>query len=125
MTSLVDCLDYTTQKGKPPRRAIPPPLFFIEENPTLEEGHCRQNSTLNHGRLKSLSLTAVNDGGLGSGADGAGRGAKGLKLLHDLHGGVISNLAEDDVLAIEPRGDNGGDEELGAVAGKRSKRTEC
>jgi len=29
---------------------------------------------------------------------------------------LISDLAEDDVLAIEPAGDYGGDEELGAVA---------
>jgi hypothetical protein len=29
---------------------------------------------------------------------------------------VVSDLAEDDVLAIEPAGDDGGDEELGAVA---------
>ena len=28
---------------------------------------------------------------------------------------VVSDLAEDNVLAIEPTGDNGGDEELGAI----------
>lgn len=71
-----------------------------------------------------LSLTAVDDLGLGSGADRAGGGAEGLKLLHDSHGSLIGNLAEDDVLAIEPRGDNGGDEELGAVAEVEQKR-EC
>jgi hypothetical protein len=32
------------------------------------------------------------------------------------HGLDIGDLTEDDVLAIEPRGDDGGDEELGAVA---------
>jgi hypothetical protein len=29
---------------------------------------------------------------------------------------VIGDLAEDDVLAVQPGGDDGGDEELGAVA---------
>ena len=52
----------------------------------------------------------------GRGADGTGGGTKGLDLLDDVHGLLISNLTEDDVLAVEPRGDNGGDEELGAVA---------
>nr|XP_003188721.1 hypothetical protein ANI_1_1028064 [Aspergillus niger CBS 513.88] len=61
-----------------------------------------------------LQLTAVDDGGLDGRADGAGGGAESLDLLHDLHGLGIGNLTEDDVLAIEPRGDNGGDEELGA-----------
>lgn len=71
--------------------------------------------------LKSdnLELTAANDGGLDSGADGTGGGAKSLNLLHDVHGGSISDLTENDVLAIEPRGDNGGDEELGAVAAEK------
>ena len=63
-----------------------------------------------------LQLTAVDDGGLDGRADGAGGGAESLDLLHDLHGLGIGNLTEDDVLAIEPRGDDGGDEELGAVA---------
>lgn len=67
----------------------------------------------------SLELTAVDNLGLDSRADGAGGGAEGLDLLHNLHGFGVSNLAEDDVLAIEPRGDNGGDEELGAVAAEK------
>ena len=46
----------------------------------------------------------------------AGSGASGLEGLDNVHGLVIGNLAEDDVLAIQPAGDNGGDEELGAVA---------
>jgi hypothetical protein len=36
-----------------------------------------------------------------------------LDLLDDLV--ALEHLAEDDVLAIQPRGDGGGDEELGAV----------
>ena len=71
--------------------------------------------------MSFLVATAVDDGGLDSGADGAGGGAEGLDLLDNLQGLIISDLAEDDVLAIEPRGDNGGDEELGAVAGKEGK----
>jgi hypothetical protein len=69
--------------------------------------------------MNCLVATAVDDGGLDSGADGTGAGAEGLNLLDDLHGLLISDLAEDDVLTIEPRGDNGGDEELGAVAEKK------
>lgn len=64
----------------------------------------------------SLQLTAVDDLGLDVRADRAGGGTEGLNLLHDGHGLGVSDLAEDDVLAVEPGGDNGGDEELGAVA---------
>jgi hypothetical protein len=40
MTSLVDCLDYTAQKGKATKngQSSPPPLFFVEGDPTLKEG---------------------------------------------------------------------------------------
>lgn len=96
----------------PPRTAnLSSPHYFCSgRTHTPKEGLCRQNST-------HLSITtAVDDGGLGSGADGAGGGAEGLELLNNLHGGLVSNLTEDDVLAIEPRGHDGGDEELGAVA---------
>jgi hypothetical protein len=44
-----------------------------------------------------------------------GSAASGLELLYDLHACIICDLAEDDVLAIEPGGDDGGDEELRAV----------
>lgn len=72
--------------------------------------------------MSFLVATAVDDGGLDSGADGAGGGTESLDLLDNVQGLGISDLAEDDVLAIEPRGDNGGDEELGAVA---RKKREC
>lgn len=65
---------------------------------------------------KCLQLTAVDNGGLDGRADSTGARAERLDLLDDLEGGIVGNLAEDDVLAIEPRGHNGGDEELGAVA---------
>lgn len=50
--------------------------------------------------------------------DGTRAAATGLNRLDNTHrGGVVAwNLAKDDVTAIEPAGDNGGDEELGAVA---------
>lgn len=48
--------------------------------------------------------------------DGTGAATAGLNRLDDPDGLGICDLAEDDVLAIEPRGNDGGDEELGAVA---------
>lgn len=50
--------------------------------------------------------------------DGAGAATASLDGLDDAHRGSITwnNLAEDDVAAVEPAGDDGGDEELGAVA---------
>lgn len=71
--------------------------------------------------LKTSTLllgTTVDDGGLESCADLTTARAKGLEFLDDLHAVLISNFAEDDVLAIEPRGDNGGDEELRSVAAR-------
>ena len=71
--------------------------------------------------MSFLVATAVDDGGLDIGADGTGGGTESLDLLDNVQGLGISDLAEDDVLAIEPRGDNGGDEELGAVAREKKK----
>jgi hypothetical protein len=48
--------------------------------------------------------------------DGTTGGAAGLDGLDDGDGLGVRDLAEDDVAAVEPRGDDGGDEELGAVA---------
>ena len=48
--------------------------------------------------------------------DVAAARASGLKSLDNVEALLVSDLAEDDVAAVEPRGDNGGDEELGAVA---------
>merc|ERR1711879_967243 len=47
--------------------------------------------------------------------DGTAGGAASLDGLDDTDGLGVSDLAEDDVAAVEPRGDDGGDEELGAV----------
>lgn len=41
-----------------------------------------------------------------------------LNLLDEV--GTLLDLTEDDVLAIEPRGDDGGDEELGSVGARAS-----
>jgi len=45
----------------------------------------------------------------------AGTAASGLESIDDIQRLLVSNLAEDDVLAIEPAGDDRGNEELGAV----------
>ena len=66
--------------------------------------------------FSNLQLTSVNDGGLDIGAHGTSVAAESLDLLDDLHGFLVGDLTEDNVLAVEPRGHNGGDEELGAVA---------
>lgn len=55
------------------------------------------------------------DGGRLAVLDLAGVAASGLDRLDNPEGLLVSNLTEDDVLAIEPRGDDGSDEELGAV----------
>jgi hypothetical protein len=48
--------------------------------------------------------------------DGTAGGAASLDGLDDGDGLGVRDLAEDDVAAVEPRGDDGGDEELGAVS---------
>lgn len=58
-----------------------------------------------------LELAAVSDDDAGLGA--AALAALRLHLLDDVH--ALDDLAEDDVLVVEPRGHNGGDEELRAV----------
>jgi hypothetical protein len=40
--------------------------------------------------------------------------AKQLQLRYDIH--PMDNFTENDMLAIKPRGRNGGDEELGAIS---------
>ena len=64
----------------------------------------------------NLSLTAVDDGGAGVVLDSTALGASGLEGADNIHGGLVGDLAEDDVAAVQPRSDDGGDEELGAVA---------
>jgi hypothetical protein len=66
--------------------------------------------------IAEVCLTGGNDGWLLAVVDLARSAAGGLKSLDNLQGIGVSNLAENDVLAIEPAGDNSGDEELGTVA---------
>ena len=70
--------------------------------------------------MTALALlgTSLGDGRGGLVLDAAGRRAASLERLDDAValGVTRSDLAEDDVAAVEPRGDDGGDEELGAVA---------
>lgn len=63
-----------------------------------------------------LSLASASDGGCLLVLDGTAAAAGGLNGLDDTLGLVVRDLAEDDVLAIEPRGYDGGDEELRAIA---------
>ncbi len=62
-------------------------------------------------RDRYLELAAVGDDNLGPG--GAAVRAERLHGLDDLH--ALDNAAEDDVLAVEPRGLDGAEEELRAV----------
>lgn len=115
---MTNSVDYIVQKGKATKnKTASPPPRSKQETPRFKEKEslCRQLQ-LDPKGFSILELTAVDDLGLDGRADGAGGRAEGLNLLHDLHGLGVSNIAEDDVLAVEPGGDDGGDEELGAVA---------
>jgi hypothetical protein len=65
--------------------------------------------------LSCLQLTAVDDGGLLVELDGTTARTSSLKGLDDIKGLLVSDLTEDNVASVEPRGNDGGDEELGAV----------
>jgi len=58
-----------------------------------------------------------NGGGSTTATDGTGGGTASLDGLDDGHGGdvTVGDLTEDDVTAVEPAGDDSGDEELRAV----------
>jgi hypothetical protein len=65
--------------------------------------------------MSFLLAAAVDDGGLDGGDDASGAVTGLLESENGLEGLLISDLAEDDVLAIEPAGHDGGDEELRTV----------
>lgn len=65
-------------------------------------------------KKKNLLPTSTDDGNRSRHLTTAATEA--LDFLDDLKGRLVSNLAEDDVLAVQPRGDDGGDEELRSVA---------
>ena len=66
--------------------------------------------------ISHLCLTSTSDGRHLRVRDLAGAATAGLDGLDDPQGLIVGDLAEDDVLAVEPAGDDGGDEELGTVA---------
>lgn len=73
-------------------------------------------SPLHHYRRAHLQDTGLDDGWLLVVVDLSAAGSGSLEGLDDSQGLLISDLTEDNVLAIEPAGDDGGNEELGAVA---------
>lgn len=64
----------------------------------------------------SLEGTRLDNGGALAVLDAAAARASSLKGLDDVEALLVSDLAENDVATVQPRGDNGGDEELRAVA---------
>lgn len=66
--------------------------------------------------MTNLQDARLDNGGFLVILDLAAAAAGSLKRPNNMHGLLISNLAEDDVLAIEPAGYHSGNEELRAVA---------
>jgi hypothetical protein len=66
--------------------------------------------------LTNLQDARLDNGGFLVILDLATAAASSLKSPDNIHGLLVSNLAEDDVLAIEPAGYHSGNEELRAVA---------
>lgn len=64
----------------------------------------------------NLQHTRLHDGGLLVVGDLTAARSSSLKSLDNQQRLLVSNLAEDDMLIIQPVGGNGGDEELGSVA---------
>ena len=65
-----------------------------------------------------LQLARVDNCGILVVFDLAGAAAGSFDGFYDVEGFLVCDFAEDDVLAIEPAGDDGGDEELGSIAGR-------
>ncbi len=65
-----------------------------------------------------LLLTSLRDDRVLGVLDLAGCAASSFDGLDDLHRLRIRNFAEDDVLAVQPTGDDGGDEKLRSVANR-------
>ena len=72
-------------------------------------------------RLGLLQFAGCGNGGFILVSDLAGLATSGFDGFHNSQRLVVCDFAKDDVLAVEPAGDNGGDEELGTVAGKRMR----
>lgn len=67
------------------------------------------------GKEINLKLAGLDNGWLLVEVNLAAAAASSLESSDNTHGLLISDFAEDDVLAIEPSSDNGGDKELRAV----------
>ena len=74
------------------------------------------SSSLRQIQNANLQDTGLDNGGLLVVVDLTAARSGSLESLDDLQRLLVSDLTEDDVLAIEPAGDDGGDEELGTVA---------
>ncbi len=66
--------------------------------------------------MTDLQDARLDNGGFLVILDLAAAAAGSLKSPNNIQGLLVSNFAEDDVLAIEPAGYHSGNEELGAVA---------
>lgn len=64
----------------------------------------------------SLESTGLDDGRTFAVLNGTAAGASSLKSLDNFERRFVSDLAEDDVATVQPRGDDGSDKELRAVA---------
>ena len=82
----------------------------------LQLHYCRYVLKIHRLEAHYLQSTRVDHGGALLELDGAGAGTSGLKSLNNIQGLLVGDLTEDDVAAIQPGGNDGGDEELGAVA---------
>ena len=68
----------------------------------------------------SLQLARCDNGGFLAVFDLAGIATGGFDGFHNVERLLVRDFAEDDVLTVEPAGDDGGDEELGSIAVKKS-----
>ena len=66
-----------------------------------------------------LMLAGIGNGGFLFVFDLTGAAARGFDGFDNSKGLFVCDFAEDDVFAVEPAGDDGGDEELGAVTTRR------
>lgn len=78
--------------------------------------HPDQRKLPNSRNCHHLQYTRLDDRWLLVVVDLSASASSSLKSLDNHQRGLISDLTEDDVLAIEPAGNDGGNEELGAVA---------
>lgn len=66
-----------------------------------------------------LQLASCGNGGRVFVFDRAGAGPGSFDGFYNVERLLVCDFAEDDMLAIKPAGDDGGDEELGSIAGRK------